>query len=367
MPKISFGYGLAAEDSFWVKNHIFEARRLRDSKDEEVLAKTIIGILMKNFDASPDVLDSIYKEGSQQNEKITSRIDEYGDGNELLENLAEVGRVVVDLYSLGIIECDNSVYKKNELRFRIFFTALFYAHSDGVDISKFDLFAHSISERINIIDTDNLNSTSNWSEAVESVCEVIKGEGLYSSTVHSPIVRDIEMRLLESAYESQMTEYKLGITALGKSHPYVSQDGSPNYTIERVAKTLSAMVNTHSIEQNGCVIFGVADSKKQAEQWKECYLEDYITYKDHYITGVDAEIRNCFENSDAYSKFIIDEMKKCCIDEAVLSYVEQNIRFVEFGTKQLLIIPAPALKRTVVFGVEREKFYRSGACNKKIS
>lgn len=125
------------------------------------------------------------------------------------------------------------------------------------------------------------------------------------------------------------------------------------------------MTNTHSMGQEGCVIVGVADSEEQANDWKKCYFEDYIIYKNHYITGVKAEIDHCFENSDAYQQFVVEEFRKCVIDKELLEYVENNMRIVDFFTKQLLVIPVPILNREVKYGKQGDVYYRSGASNKK--
>lgn len=364
MPKISFGYGLKPEETFWIRNRIFEAFRLKDSKDEEIIAKIIIGILLENYDASPEVLDAVYKETSTNNQRIISKIDEYGNGNELLEILAGVGEVVKHVYDVGGMDFDSTYYTKNEKKYRVLFSALFYAGAEGVDIDKYESYATSVINTLNVIDIETL-TMDGWKVAISTVCDVIKKKGEYIPTAITSIARNISMRLSESAYESQMTEYKLGFTQLGKDHPYISSDGSPNRTIERIGLTLSAMTNTHSMGQQGCVIIGVADSEKQAKDWKKCYSEDYVIYKDHYITGVESEIEHCFENADAYQRFVVEELRKCFIDKDLLEYVEQNIRFVDLLSKQLLIIPVPTLNKEVKYGKRGDIFYRSGASNKK--
>ena len=173
---------------------------------------------------------------------------------------------------------------------------------------------------------------------------------------------DLPIRLAENPYEAQMTEFKIGFTKIGCNRPYIGE--TANYTVERIAKTISAMSNTKKNSRNGYIVVGISDNKEQAEEWEKNYNSKAIIYGNHYIVGVEEEIKRCFLNADEYLNFLINELGKCDIDRELLQYVEQNMEFTTFKGRQLLLIPSLKLDRDVYFN--SELWIRKGASNKKI-
>lgn len=356
IPKISFGYGLNVEDTFWVKNQIFDAFRLKDSKDEEIIAKLVIAIMLGVNDASSELLDAVYDDSNKNHIEIMKKIKEYNEkGKNLIEDLCIVGRAVQQCYERYDKGFDNNLKTTNEKIFRIVFQATFKAFDHNCDITKLCNISEKIFGLIEKWDKSEISDKS-WDSYVEQAYDCI----IYNIVKEDGVQRyklDLYLRLEENPYESQMTEYKLGFTKLDCDKPYITQ--TANYTVKRIAKTLSAMANTSKRNQQGYVIIGVADSKKQADKWRDTFNSEYICYGNHYIVGVDKEIEGCFQNADAYMKFFLDELNKCDMDYELKEYVEQNISFITFEGKKLLIIPSVKLGRDVYF--DNKKYVRKGS------
>lgn len=357
MPKISFGYGLKVEDTFWVKHRIFEGHRLRDSKDEEIIAKILSAILLGKNEPSIDVLDSLYDESTTNGQDILNKISDYGEGNQLLEDLCIVSKTVTALFDSGKIECDKTLWLTNEKRFRIIFQAIFQAYCYGYDLKEIEMIPDEINDKIKLINFDKLGSEE-WNSAVQIVLSSMESGISLSNDERCKI--DLPIRLAENPYEAQMTEFKIGFTKIGCSRPYIGE--TANYTVERIAKTISAMSNTKMNTRDGYIVVGISDNKEQAEEWEKSYNSKAVKYGNHYIVGVEEEINRCFANADAYLDFVINELGKCNIDRELLQYVEQNIEFTTFKGKKILLIPSLKLDREVFYN--SEIWIRKGSSNK---
>ena len=80
LPRSKSGYGVLAEETFWIRQGILRASDLRDSLDEQCVADIVATIVdgYKPIARDKDVLDSLYQPGSSESERISSAIGEYG-------------------------------------------------------------------------------------------------------------------------------------------------------------------------------------------------------------------------------------------------------------------------------------------------
>ena len=107
MPKISIegrfnssklGYGVSAQDTFWVSQGILNTKELRDSVDEQIIADLIISIVYKEpFAASKDSFDEIYDQASDRYKELNSSVTAYSESKLAIDIIAVIS-VLKDIF-----------------------------------------------------------------------------------------------------------------------------------------------------------------------------------------------------------------------------------------------------------------------------
>lgn len=358
-------YGISFEDSFWSRHDIITFENLRKSSDEKLIAQILGEILNTGIiNPSSHILDKMYTQDDNLNKSLNKVVRETG-----LQNIEDKMKQVFDTIEMVFSSVDSNfsswMFKDKKSKhkndcFRIFFICIYKMFQQGFKIDDYRQFAAEIKMLADnlmgsIIKTDSLNQKV-WKDVKLAVLKTV--EALASKEVEAgltPEEKEISHRLLLSSIESQMTEYKAGISNF--------DTGEINKkTIQRIAIALTAMSNTDS-EEEGYILLGIADNREAARNWETAFNEKSLIYSGHHILGVSEEAVKYFHGVDRYYNKIGELLAKEPIDDRLKEFILANYVQVNFRGKLLIKIPVKKLDGHVMYNGIIYK--RQGNCSVK--
>ena len=375
MQKISItsrdlSYGISVDELFWTKNGIIRREHVRESKDEEIVADILAAMIYDEMPrSSSKMLDEYYglggdgKRANELDEKI--RINGYDQihdhffavYDEIKALLSISGKTFIDLISRA------RSFDKVPRYFQIIFLAFYKL------LIKQNMKIVSQYEVLKVLDgiTDNVTLSQgggNWS-AIERENSTNAIVGMLSkcfaeNTEDPAIVKwstELETILRQSEIEQTSFDFKLGFYNL------VTKDFNQQ-VLDKSVKTLTAMAN-RGPKTIGYVIIGVADKEEDALQLAAIDSKYSAVKKyDHYITGVDFDIDASGLTSDRYFQRIIQLINSQPIDDMYKTYIGNNIRFLKYGGKNVIILKIEGLSEAAIY--DDEYYERMGANLEKI-
>ncbi len=115
----------------------------------------------------------------------------------------------------------------------------------------------------------------------------------------------------------------------------------------------------------GYVIVGVADKKTDSDKLVNID-EKYkpVQYHSYYVTGVNFDIDMFGKGEDKFYQYIVNKIQKIDISESYKKDILNNIKFLDYGGKMVLIFKVQGLSEPAMY--ENEYYQRSGANVEKI-
>lgn len=363
-------YGICADELFWIKNGIIRREQVRESKDEEIIADILAAMIYDEMPrSSSKTLDEYYNLGSDGKkatelddkirihgcEQIHDRFFKVYD--EIKALLTISGKSFIDLISR------TKSFDKVPRYFQIIFLALY----DLIIRKNMNIISQY--EVLKILDgiTDNITLSQgggNWS-AVERENSVNAVSGMlqkcFTKNVEDPAIvkwsTELETILRQSEIEQTSFDFKLGFYNL------FSRDFNQN-VFDKSIKTLTAMAN-RGPNTIGYVIIGIADKEDDALQLEKIDTKYFALKKDnHLITGVDFDIDMSNLTADRYFQKIIQLIERQPIDDIYKTYIGNNIRFLKYGGKNIIIFKVKGLTSAAIYG--DDYYERKGANLEKI-
>lgn len=363
-------YGICVDELFWIKNGIIRREQVRESKDEEIVADILAAMIYDEMPrSSSKMLDEYYglasdgKKAAELDEKIKIYgYDQLHDRfflvyDEIKALLAISGKAFIDLISRS------RSFDKVPRYFQIIFLSMYNL------IVRKNLKIISQYEVLKILDgiTDNVTLSQgggNWSAIErENSVNAISGmlEKCFAENTEDPAVvkwsTELETILRQSEIEQASFDFKIGFYSLS-SQEFGQQ------AFDKSIKTLTAMAN-RGPNTIGYVIVGVADKEGDAIQLASINEKYSAIKKDnHFITGVDYDIDTSGLSPDRYFQKIIQLLEQQPIDSIYKTYIGNNIRFLKYGGKNIVIFKVKGLTSAAIYG---EDYYeRKGANLEKI-
>ena len=347
MPKISLrseglDYGINPGDTFWIRHDIIPFNNFRQSKDEEVIASILAILLMgDDFKVKFESLNSLYKPGTRNFEAVTKKIEELGKEN--IEKCAKFVFSEID----SIFNSVNSTFsrylyvdkksKAKDIGFIALFCVLYRLNCESYCISDYGLVAQSLRKHADST-FKILSADSSHAKRVQIMNLLYK---LLKDVMELRLPRQrneddvlLERLLSLSVIESQMCEFKIGITFF--------ENGKVNSReFKKICQTLVAMSNTKcKYQEEGYVIVGIANNLNSCRNWEKVYGEPAMRYGNHYVVGITKEATTYFREPDEYARHVGDLIKKESITESLKTYILSNMRVAEFHGKLLLLLPS---------------------------
>ena len=363
-------YGINVDDVFWVASAIIRREQVRESKDEEIVADIIAAMLLDEMPASSsNILDEFYslkavtKRSMELEEKIRIQSVDNVKSNffrvfdEIKELLEIAGKTFNNLIS------KDKTFDKVPRYYQIVFLALYklLVEENKKVNSQYDL--------LQIMDgiTANIQLSKgggNWSatERENSINAIVGMIGkCFVDNLDDPAIvkwsTEFETILKQSQIEQGCFDFKIGFCDLrtGEFNEKAFLKG---------IKTLTAMANkgTGSV---GYVIAGVADKKEDAECIEKKYRKyEAIVRENYYITGLNYDIDALKLSADRYFQKLIQILEKAPIEEKYKSYIGNNIKFLRYGDKDILVMKVIGLDSPAIY--DNEYYQRMGANVDKI-
>lgn len=368
IPRISIksrglNYGISFEDSFWSRHDIITFENLRKSSDEKLVAQILGEILNTGIiNPSSQILDKMYAQDDKLNKLLNKAVKETG-----MENIEDKMKQVFDTIEMVFHTVDSDfsswMFKDRKSKhkndcFRIFFICIYKMFQHGFKIDDYKQFATGIELLADnlmgvVIKTGSLNQKM-WNDVKNAVLGAV--EALASKEIKpgtSAEEKEISHRLSLSSVESQMTEYKSGISNF--------DTGEINKkTIRRIAIALTAMSNTNS-EEEGYILLGIADNKEAARNWEAAFNEKPLIYGGHHILGISQEAVKYFHGVDKYYNQIGELLAKEPIDNSLKEFVLAN--YVQVNFKGKLLVKIPVKKSDGYAAYDGKVYKRQGNCS----
>ena len=363
-------YGINVDDVFWVASAIIRREQVRESKDEEIVADIIAAMLLDEMPASSsNILDEFYslkavtKRSMELEEKIRIQSVDNVKSNffrvfdEIKELLEIAGKTFNNLIS------KDKTFDKVPRYYQIVFLALYklLVEENKKVNSQYDLLQimDGITANIQLSKGGGNWSATERENSINAIVGMI-GKCFFDNLDDPAIVKwstEFETILKQSQIEQGCFDFKIGFCDLrtGEFNEKAFLKG---------IKTLTAMANkgTGSV---GYVIAGVADKKEDAECIEKKYRKyEAIVRENYYITGLNYDIDALKLSADRYFQKLIQILEKAPIEEKYKSYIGNNIKFLRYGDKDILVMKVMGLDSPAIY--DNEYYQRMGANVDKI-
>lgn len=363
------GYGINADEVFWVKQNIIDKKDLRLSVDEEIVCDLLGAMVADTIPPSRvSVLDAYYinmDETDGRGYKTEKAVQVRG-----AEVISNQFLYIIDEIKKIFFEQDHTIIQhilsQRVYRGPRYFQSLFLALHELLikeemkiaDYNQVYEKLHNIAERTMIISKGGgAWSAKDKIEVVAKTVAILKPaftERTEEDPMHYSYATEIETLLKQSKTENTQYDFKQGIHDLA--------NGKRNdQLINKIFKTLTAMGNS---EKNavGYVLIGVADKLEDAEKISRKYGIENIKVGNFYITGIDGEVNQFYNGDyDKYFSLFKNALQQMPIDEHYRRLIGTKMRMVSYYNRSVIIIKIVNDNGAVIF--DNGYYTRVGANN----
>ncbi len=354
MSKISLSnyrlnYSINVSDIFWIKNDIINSNDLRQSRDEEIVAFLLAGIILDTklkLYYTGTILNKFY--GYSRNPLDTDKpiemtslqnaIDRIGIDN-IKNRFHIVMSCIKDVLTFSkssfrnIIKADKSISDLS-IQFQIVFMAIYRLM---ILEKKTDYNIKELSEKLklngNYLNDTDIRNNKKLNTKIDIIYGLIQ-EAFNSKEIEDPGIDNWSMTcvniLNKSRTEQTLYDFKIGFVDYKTNKMNES-------VIEKILKTLSA-INNIGPNKVGYILIGIADNEKVAKKYSNFYKIDYVMEGDFPIVGVEHDAQALGLSLDRYTHNIKEYIKKSnSIPTDYITHILTNMKTPILYNKQLII------------------------------
>ena len=369
MPEISIdstreniGYGLMAEEIFWVKNGVIWKKQLRDSEDEEMILDIIASVIKDEpLAKSRDLFNKIYSSETSEHQEFNSLLVKYG-----VERLMHEIKVTFSLIE-GVFEDQgttiiNVVNPKSKNPVKESFFAIFMAffHLIVKEEKSPEDNAQIVSGLLGL--QKKMTSTANYSVTSDREKNINLTTGLiqkYFVKKDPPVLRhgaglalDFENSIRRAKIESNRYECKQGFFDLSDKRK-INEN-----LYDEIIETICGIANIGP-EENGYLFIGVADKEADALRIQALDGVDFKTINQRYIVGIDRELNHLGGTLDDYINKMMGKISKSELSEPLKSQVLSQLDVIDY--KNLTVIRLRVPKQNELSFVGKKSFIRENS------
>jgi len=358
------GYGINAEDTFWVRQGILTSKDLRDSVDEQIIADISASILLKKpFASSKENLDELYDINSNTSQSVIGALLTYREAK-LEEEINTTISTILDVLN----KIDKAKYAFKNL----------VIPEGKASSSRTPFYAAFMAfHRLIVVEGKKPNDYSGISEALSGLNEKLAKDkhhvtvedrnhnirltyGLLADhfVIASPslvghgqgLIIEFEASLSRSKIETARYEMKQGL---------VNIDGKGkinNKLLNKINEIICSMANIGPDSAGGNIFIGIADDDNDASTVEKTYQVKRTTFSDKYILGVERECEKLGLDLNQYMAKIVDSIKNSNLSPEVKADVLTNIDNVVYDNKTIIWIKVPPQK--VMAWIGEHTFHR---------
>ncbi|MGX5859230.1 DUF262 domain-containing protein [Streptococcus sanguinis] len=352
MSKISLSnhrlpYSITINNTFWIRNKIFQSIDLRQSRDEEVIAMILVHMLLhpKKFLYNSNILNRYY--GYNKNPLADDIPEEVNKIQVAIDRLGEE-RIAQEFER--VLSCIEEMLEANKTTFKDLIGASKELPDVGIQFEMVFLTIYRllILEKKNRYDVyglgKSLNSASQISKRIpknqmlstyKSIYGIIESnfekDGMVDPAKDDWTRQTINI-INKSRTEQDLYDFKVGFFD-SKSKSF------SNDIFDKVLKTLTA-INNVGPNKKGYVIIGIADEDSDAKRYTETFgLEPYMLEGDFPIVGIDHEAKLLQKSIDIYTKNIKERIKYSKkLEEDYKKHLLENMRTPLLFDRQLIVL-----------------------------
>lgn len=371
LPLTKHGYGVLADEVFWVRQGILRSTDLRDSMDEQCIAdiaSCIVG--NKLISRTKDALDKVYDKTSDEYKRVNNALDIYG-----VTKFQDEFKFCIDqlqaVASFGQREKirDLVFNKKSTNAFPALFTAIFIAFHESLILDKkvihdYQGVKDALRNLSGRIDTGRgAGSPEERRKNIRTIKGLISDhlikveaiEGLYGC----PSTIDIDEVIRRSEVELPNFELKQGCLSLAPKGRKIDKN-----VFEKVINTICAMANNGK-GRTGKILIGVADSDADAALIERLDGISAIDVAKKKVVGVNREAECLKITVEQYV-----QKWKCAIEDSELSShvkssVLSSMDYHNYFGLGVIVITVPPQSEPCYVG--EEMFWRSGDSTKPVA
>jgi len=364
LPKTKYGYGIQAEDVFWVYHGVLRSTDLRDSLDEQVIADISACILSGNpVERSKEALDNVYDPSHPEGTRIASLLSTYGEDrlrSEIkfcIEQIDLIARAGAANYSLRSIVFKNRTTNPFPTVFANIFLAIheliFKEHLLPANRVGAKEAISNIHSRLNT-QRDALGPEERKAN-INTVKGLIRDHFVTADVSKAAYgVRrelDIENTLRRSQIETPKFEFKQGLLRLDQSRE--RDEG----VVTKVLQTVCAIANI-SPTSNGAVFIGVADDEADSQRISDLDGVTPVQVGNRWVVGISREAKILGLSPEQYYQLWREKIGTSQLSTQLKADILSNLDFCEFKGQQMIIITIPSQKEVSLLG--DEIFVREG-------
>lgn len=364
------GYGINADEVFWVKQNIIDKKDLRLSMDEELVGDLVGAMVADTMPPSRvSVLDGYYYVNMDEQDgrgyKTEKAIQTRGAEavcTQFLYIIDEMKKIFYEKDHTMIQHILNQKVYRGPRYFQSLFLSLYELlikrEMKIVDYNEVYEKLYNIAERTMIISAGGgAWSAKEKTEVVAKVVAILKPafvERQEGDPMHYSYATEIETLLKQSKTENSQYDFKQGIydLASGKKNEKL---------IKKIFKTLTAMGNSEK-NATGYILIGVADRFEDAEKISRKYNTQNIKVGNFYITGIDGEVQQFYKGDyDAYFAQIKEALHNMPMDKHYRRQIGCKMRMVSYYDKSVIIMKIVCDNGAIMF--DNAYYTRVGANN----
>lgn len=346
-------YGIKIRRTFWNAFHILTEENVLASRDEELIAHTLLYILFKEkSQTSSKYLDTVYYSSNSSNDEASDAVLKIGIDN-LYKYFCHTFDILKSVFEEGNTNLAQHLYANDAQKigqaYQVIFLSVYQKliNENKIVENKSRLNArleNVASNCMAILFKDVKWLNSHRSQLIDAVSGVIDSCFVSSGSTDPATqswLENFENILNQSRTENVCYDFKCGIHDLHENIKKQAED------ISKIVKTLCAMHNSNI--GSSYVLLGVADTDKAALRHEKMYGPKARTYEEFKIVGVGDEANKLHKNLDGYQQYIYQKIDGLDIDDSFKRNITRNVKFIKYYEKDVVVFKIDRMTKPALF------------------
>lgn len=370
-PRSQEKYGLRLEEIFWFKQGILSGKDLRESEDEEMIADISASILLNEaFPRSKEKFDELYDKKSDLYKRVEVALISYSYERlyEEIKQTFSIIREVIEKHNEGSNSLRNIVNPGSHNPILTSFYAIFMAFFDlmvkqnksPAEYREIMSSLKNLQKRMSI--SSHYATPGDRTKNINIVIGLIQKHFVHeepSILGHGPsLAIDFENSIRRSRMETSRYEFKQGLLSLDEAHQF-NED-----LLGRLINTICGMANLGS-KSEGYIFLGVADKESDADRIKALFKIDYLEVGEHFIVGIDREIKQLKWKPQQYVDRIISHIRDSELSEPLKTQVLGSIDTITYRNFTIIRIKVPSQPAASFVG--KKTYQRKGSNTEEVT
>lgn len=332
-------YGINMGGTFWRMHNIITSDNIRDSKDEELVAHLLSGLLVTPRPSPTSYnLDKFYATNSKIEKQISLEGEQaiIGRFQAVLEEFRKIFEARPEASFAKVLFKKETKYVHRT--FQVFYFALYdilvKKQFKITDYSALCKSLEGVGDRYFTINAEKYRHSSEREKGIVVAKGLIEPFTMKRDSVDPGLSNGmtyIKNLISRSSTENTNYDFKIGL------HRMYGTGEFDDTCLQKIIRTLTAMANQGK-DSVGYIIVGVADDSNDASKYESFYKKKPLAYKDYFICGVQEESLRYYKSAEAYRAAIENKIENnTWIEERYTKQILRNIDFVKYSDRTLVI------------------------------